>query len=97
MTFKNGLIRTLFEESWLWVINLALRTPGGDNAGAQCGQLWTRGRGIKNWQNFADVFYGWPLTFISIHYTINIILWKEMLIICSINTDTTLLLKTVIN
>ena len=20
------------------------------------------GRGVKNWQNFADVFYGWPLT-----------------------------------
>ena len=20
------------------------------------------GGGVKNWQNFADVFYGWPLT-----------------------------------
>ena len=59
MTSKNGPIRTLFEESWLWVINLALRTrtPGGR---LQCGQLWTRGVGVKNWQNFADAFYGWP-------------------------------------
>ena len=53
ITSKNGPIRTLFEKSWLWVINLALRTrtPGG--------------RGVKNWQNFADVFYGWPLTYIT--------------------------------
>ena len=41
-----------FEKSSLLVIliHLALRTrtPGG--------------RGVKNWQNFADVFYGWPLS-----------------------------------
>ena len=29
---------------------------------AQYGHLRTMGRGIKNWQNLADVFYGWPLT-----------------------------------
>ena len=34
MTSKNGLIRTLFEESWLWVINLALRTPGERGVGS---------------------------------------------------------------
>ena len=28
ITSKNGPIRTLFGKSWLWVINLALRTPG---------------------------------------------------------------------
>ena len=30
------------------IIILRTRTPGG--------------RGVKIWQNFADVFYGWPLT-----------------------------------
>ena len=36
MTSKNEPIRTLFEESWLWVINLALRTrtPGGRGVGS---------------------------------------------------------------
>ena len=36
MTSKNGPIRTLFEKSWLWVINLALRTrtPGGRGVGS---------------------------------------------------------------
>ena len=97
MTSKNGLIRTLFEESWLWVINLALRTPGGRGVGSMQTTVEKGEGGVKNWQNFADVFYGWPLTFISIHYTIYIILWKEMLIICTINTNTTLLLKIVIN
>ena len=41
MTSKNGLIRTLFEEYWLWVINLALRTPGGEGGrlnADNCGQ-----------------------------------------------------------
>ena len=43
-----------------WVINLALRTPGGGGRlnADNCGQ---GGRGVKNWQNFAEVFYGWPL------------------------------------
>ena len=63
MTSKNGPIRTLFEESWLWVINLALRTrtPGGRGGRLNADKCGQGGRGVKNWQNFADVFYGWPL------------------------------------
>ena len=36
ITSKHGPIRTLFEKSWLWVINLALRTrtPGGRVVGS---------------------------------------------------------------
>ena len=63
MTSKNGPIRTLFEKSWLWVINLALRTrtPGGRGVGSMRTTADKRGRGVKNWQNYEDVFYGWPL------------------------------------
>ena len=57
MTSKNGPIRTLFEESWLWVINLALRTrtPRGRGVRLNADKCGQGGRGVKNWQNFADV------------------------------------------
>ena len=35
------------------------KRPGGRQKGI--GSMRTRGRGVKNWQNLADVFYGWPL------------------------------------
>ena len=51
-------------------INLALQTPvgGGRLSADNCGQ--GRGGGVKNWQNFADVFYGWPLTVVLLDVTL---------------------------
>ena len=63
MKSKNGPTRTLFEKSRLWVINLALRmlTPGGRGEDSMRTTADKGGGWIKNWQNFEDVFYGWPL------------------------------------
>ena len=52
---QKWAIITLFEKSWLGYKScLTDATPGGVGS--------MRTRGVKNWQNFADVFYGWPLT-----------------------------------
>ena len=44
--------------------------PAGGGS-AQGGQMRSRGEGVQNWQNFADVFYGWPLIFHSLPFTGN--------------------------
>ena len=54
-----GQFEHFLKNPGLWGINFALRTrtPGGGGwLNADKG-----GGGVKNWQNFADVFYGWPL------------------------------------
>ena len=48
--------------SGLQILSYGRGRPGGGGRlnADNCGQ---GGSGVKNWQNFTDVFYGWPLIF----------------------------------
>ena len=51
----------------------------------------------KRWQNTADVFYGWPISDGQLFICSSTILGPEMLVICTINTGATLLLRIITN
>ena len=38
------------------------KRPGGGGGVGSVQTPTDKGEGVKNWQNLADVFYGWPLT-----------------------------------
>ena len=45
----------------LWLKSANAKRPGG-RLNADTYRQWGR---VKNWQNLADVFYGWPLANLS--------------------------------
>ena len=66
MISKNGPIRTLFAKILALGYKSCLadaRGEGGRLNADNCGQ---GGGWVKNWQNFLDVFYGWPLKLMGV-------------------------------